>query len=53
MVSCTVDLNIGEYQKKVPQDLEGQAHYYKKYYNSAQGKASEEEYIEQYKDLIL
>ena len=39
--------------KKVPQDLEGQAHYYKKYYNSAQGKASEEEYIEQYKDLIL
>ena len=39
--------------KKVPQDLEGQAHYYKKYYNSAQGKASEEEYIEQYKDFIL
>ena len=39
--------------KKVPKDLEGQAHYYKKYYNSAQGKASEEEYIEQYKDFIL
>ena len=39
--------------KKVPTDLEGQAHYYKKYYNSAQGKAKEEEYIKLYKDVIL
>jgi hypothetical protein len=34
-------------------DLEGQAHYYKKYYNSAEGKASEEEYIKLYKDTIF
>ena len=39
--------------KKLPSDLEGQAAYYKKYYNSAHGKASEEEYIEQYKEAIL
>ena len=39
--------------KKVPTDLEGQAHYYKKYYNSSAGKAKEEEYIKLYKDTIL
>jgi|TARA_R100000482_G_scaffold60080_1_gene21918 hypothetical protein len=38
---------------KIPTDLEGQSQYYKKYYNSSQGKAKAEEYVEQYKDSIL
>tara|TARA_Y100001937_G_scaffold10884_1_gene13216 strand:- start:1531 stop:2022 length:492 start_codon:yes stop_codon:yes gene_type:complete len=39
--------------KGIPSDIEGQAHYYKKYYNSAEGKASEKGYIKLYKDTIL
>lgn len=35
-------------QQKIPLDLQGQAEYYKKYYNTKEGAATVEEYIENY-----
>ncbi len=48
-----VSEGIKDEEVGIASGLEGQAHYYKKYYNSAEGKASEEEYIKLYKDTIF
>lgn len=46
---------VAYYRQKeaIPDTLEGQAAYYKKYYNTPKGKATVQEYINNYKFYIL
>jgi hypothetical protein len=41
-------LHYHRFPAEIPEDLPGQAAYYKKYYNTIMGKATPEEYIENY-----
>ncbi len=48
-LACLVcRLHYHRIQEKIPCDLPGQAAYYKKYYNTILGKATAEEYIENF-----
>ena len=38
--------------EKIPEDLKGQAHYWKKYYNTWAGKGTPEEYVENYNNWV-
>ena len=49
---CMARVHYLRVREAIPSDLEGWARYYKKYYNTYLGKATEEEFIDNYKRFV-
>lgn len=50
---CLTRVHYLRVPKPLPTDLAGYAKYYKEYYNTHLGKATEEEFIKNYKEYVL
>lgn len=50
---CMARVHYYRFKEAIPDNLEGWAHYWKKYYNTSAGRGTEEEFIKNYKTLCL
>jgi len=50
---CMCRVKYLQVKEAIPRDLEGWARYYKKYYNTPLGKATEEDFINNYEEYSL
>ena len=51
--TCMARVHYLRVKEGIPSSLDGQARYYKKYYNTYLGAATEQEYISNYKKLVI
>ena len=51
--TCIARVHYLRRKEAIPKDLEGQARYWKQYYNTPKGKGTVEEYIRNYKKYVL
>jgi len=53
LATCIARVHYLRRKEAIPKDLEGQARYWKQYYNTPKGKGTVEEYIRNYKKYVL
>lgn len=53
LATCMARVHYLRVKEAIPSSLDGQARYYKKYYNTYLGAATEQEYISNYKKLVI
>ena len=53
LAACICRIHYLRIEEAIPKSLEGWARYYKQYYNTPKGKATEQEFIENYRRYVL